>query len=102
MSMLLRALLGSSSCKGVLRLWRVRELVQESHGLDLDAFACSQGYEDVLSFLQDHLPGLECRWPEQGENSIIHLRPGVKAEDGGDPGMRTCPRHLGSQLCLPL
>ncbi|KYO23532.1 germ cell-specific 1-like protein 2 isoform A [Alligator mississippiensis] len=74
-SMLLRALLGSSSCKGVLRLWRVRELVQESHGLDLDAFACSQGYEDVLSFLQDHLPGLECRWPEQGENSIIHLRP---------------------------
>ncbi|XP_025063529.1 uncharacterized protein LOC102383801 isoform X2 [Alligator sinensis] len=74
-SVLLRALLGSSSCKGVLRLWRVRELVQESHGLDLDAFACSQGYEDVLSFLQDHVPGLECRWPEQGENSIIHLRP---------------------------
>ncbi|XP_067388814.1 uncharacterized protein [Emydura macquarii macquarii] len=81
-----------------LRLKKVQEFLLERHGLDLKAFVNSQGYEDVVGFLQSRLPGLEYRRPEKGEKCIIRLGTGQKGSSGSLPpdGAQPLP---GSKRC---
>lgn len=64
----LRALLGSKIQLSV-RLRKAQELLQESHGLDLDASRAMR----TCCPLQDHVSRLECWCPKKGEDCIIWL-----------------------------
>ncbi|CAM5173323.1 unnamed protein product [Eretmochelys imbricata] len=95
--MLLRCLLGPY--KSGLRLQKVQEVLLERHRLDLKRFVSSQGEEDVLGFLQRHLPTLQYRQAEKGENCIVWLGTGQKKGSGSLPpdSVRPLP---GSKRCL--
>lgn len=71
-----------STYKSGLRLLKIQEFLLERQGLDLEAFVRSQGYEDALGFLQDHLPALEFRRPAKGEKCIVRLETGQAGGSG--------------------
>ncbi|XP_030400862.1 uncharacterized protein LOC115641673 [Gopherus evgoodei] len=85
--------------KSGLQLQKVQELMLERHGLDLKGFVSSQGKEDVLGYLQRHLPTLKYRRPEKGAKCIVWLGTGQKKGFGSLPPGSARPLP-GSKRCL--
>ncbi|XP_039366199.1 uncharacterized protein LOC120388445 [Mauremys reevesii] len=94
---LLRCLL--RQYKSGLRLQKVEELMLERHGLDLKRFVSSRGKEDVLGYLQRHLPALKYRQTEKGDKCIVWLGTGQKKGFGSLPPGSARPLP-GSKRCL--
>ncbi|XP_044844259.1 uncharacterized protein LOC123349989 [Mauremys mutica] len=94
---LLRCLL--RQYKSGLRLQKVQELMLERHGLDLKRFVSSRGKEDVLGYLQRHLPALKYRQTETGDKCIVWLGTGQKKGFGSLPPGSARPLP-GSKRCL--
>nr|XP_032648882.1 uncharacterized protein LOC116832311 isoform X1 [Chelonoidis abingdonii] len=95
--MLLKCLL--RPYKSGLQLQKVQELMLERHGLDLKRFVSSQGKEDVLRYLQRHLPALKYKQPEKGAKCIVWLGTGQKKGFESLPPGSARPLP-GSKRCL--
>ncbi|KAM9113207.1 uncharacterized protein ACDP82_019981 isoform 2-T2 [Pangshura tecta] len=87
--------------KSGLRLQKVQELMLERHGVDLKRFASSQGKEDVLGYLQKHLPALKYRQSEKGAKCIVWLGTGQKKGFGSLPPGSARPLPDSKRCLLP-